>query len=565
MGVVIIKLITMNLWEKIGVGIAVVVVVGLIAWKYTGQDITGSQASSSITPSAEQAEKQSPESTTLEVPTVYQRGQKVSITGQLGMVVADNFDQETAEYLFEVVSDTNSIDRKTFSREHISSMASGVQLGERVSVAGISDGQGGLTSVKVSRAADSPITISSAVLAASSRRRWPVAVIPIVFSNTPSVSEDLNRASLYSFLFRKPYSASKYYQEVSSSLLNMAGYTYDPVVIPHKEEGCRPFDLWGPAALQIVEQRHGKSFLVDSFSSIVFLIYERGGGPSLLSCQWGGMATVGGYVTPAGDRMPSWAFVRVRPDTITDSELYHGGSIPGMMISFIHELGHNLGRGHASSYTCYGNRGERVAISSNCVVHEYGDYFDVMGNSRVQNTDNGEYWWEERHFNASWKAGMLPFDFYHPELELVWLSSDQIQYVTKSGVYRLAPQVYNNHSGGPGDARVLRIVTGEDEYYDIEWRIKYGLDQWFGLDRDTPRGVLIRLGKKDSQYTGPQLSQTFLIDTTPGSIEDKGFGWDMGDAALLEGRTFRDPIRGITITPLSTKGLAKVQIQLSQE
>lgn len=43
-----------------------------------------------------------------------------------------------------------------------------------------------------------------------------------------------------------------------------------------------------------------------------------------------------------------------------------------------HELGHNLGLGHANTTTCTAG-GARVTLSSSCTVSEYRDYADIMG------------------------------------------------------------------------------------------------------------------------------------------------------------------------------------------
>jgi len=52
-----------------------------------------------------------------------------------------------------------------------------------------------------------------------------------------------------------------------------------------------------------------------------------------------------------------------------------------------HELGHNLGLGHANSATCK-DGAQRVTLSSSCTVSPYRDYADVMGYATYQATGN---------------------------------------------------------------------------------------------------------------------------------------------------------------------------------
>jgi hypothetical protein len=52
-----------------------------------------------------------------------------------------------------------------------------------------------------------------------------------------------------------------------------------------------------------------------------------------------------------------------------------------------HELGHNFGLGHANTATCT-DAGQRVTLSSSCVVDPYRDSADVMGFARYEATGN---------------------------------------------------------------------------------------------------------------------------------------------------------------------------------
>ena len=52
-----------------------------------------------------------------------------------------------------------------------------------------------------------------------------------------------------------------------------------------------------------------------------------------------------------------------------------------------HELGHNLGLGHANLTTCTSG-GARVPLSGSCTTREYGDYADVMGIAMSRRSGN---------------------------------------------------------------------------------------------------------------------------------------------------------------------------------
>ncbi len=103
--------------------------------------------------------------------------------------------------------------------------------------------------------------------------------------------------------------------------------------------------------------------------------------------------------------------------------------------TYAHQLGHNLGLGHASSPT-----------------REYGDPTDVMGD---------------------FSGGLRQVNAVHKE-QLGWLPPEQITAVTQGGEYRLAPIETD-----PAEAtapQALRIGKGAQEFYQLSYREPMGFD-----------------------------------------------------------------------------------------
>jgi hypothetical protein len=181
-----------------------------------------------------------------------------------------------------------------------------------------------------------------------------------------------------------------------------------------------------------------------------------------------------------------------------------------------HEMGHNFGLYHSHALSCTPN-----IIGNNCTTLEYGDLFDVMGDTTGS------------HFNAYQKE------------RLGYLNqgaSQRITYVQTPGTYVIAP--YEDTSD-PNSVKALKILsqtdptTGTNTYYYVEYRQPMGFDA--PLKQQYPavvNGVLIHTG------TDQPAKSSFLLDMNPQTTV-------FDDAGLIFGQSFVDAGAGLTITALS--------------
>lgn len=163
-----------------------------------------------------------------------------------------------------------------------------------------------------------------------------------------------------------------------------------------------------------------------------------------------------------------------------------------------HELGHNLGLGHANWW----DSGDRSTIGSGN-NEEYGDPFDTMGGS-----GGGS-----RHFSASQKN------------RLDWIPAADAITVSSSGIYRLHA---HDITTAPFGVRAIRLNRSSGNPYWLEFR------QLWTSNKGLMNGVNFRWASGSSQ----------LLDMNPGSSGGKD------DHSLTIGRTFSDFGNNIHVTPM---------------
>ncbi len=215
-----------------------------------------------------------------------------------------------------------------------------------------------------------------------------------------------------------------------------------------------------------------------------------------------------------------YAFPSPRCDFVAAS--YLGGNrvwtkTPLLIQVVAHEMGHNFGLYHSHALNC-----SPAIIGNNCSSIEYGDIFDVMGDTLGA------------HFNAyqKEKLGYLSYG-----------TSLPITAVAASGTYDIAP--YENLTG----SKALKILkqtdpnSGAKTYYYVEYRQLLGFDTSLQPYPASTAGVLIHTGSDSI------ANSSYLLDMNPQTTV-------FDDAALAFGQTYVDPNTGLAISALSADDTA---------
>ncbi len=304
--------------------------------------------------------------------------------------------------------------------------------------------------------------VASGVSSTSSATAGSGKVAVVLFNFTNDPSQPWTTSSVASTVFGATSSVAAYYQDVSYGTTAITGDVFNWVTVPYDNSSCR-YSTWSAAALTAAHVD------ANQYANVVYMFPRT-------DCQWAGLSTIGGK--------SSWinGFMTVR--------------------TIGHELGHDFGVHHASTFNCTKN-GVRVTLSSTCTSVEYGDPFSIMGTGTNDLTNL------ER-------------------AQIGWLSD--IQTITTSGYYSLAPSELS------GQPRLLRVARRDGTYLYFEFRQPHGAFDNFAQSAAVVHGVTIRLA--------PDLSsrvQSKLLDTTPSTAT-------FSDAPLALNRTFTDPATGVTVT-----------------
>jgi M6 family metalloprotease-like protein len=226
------------------------------------------------------------------------------------------------------------------------------------------------------------------------------------------------------------------------------------------------------------------------------------------SCGWAGTAYIGcvGLSSP-GDGAFTASVAWQRADTMTTRA-------KAVQLS-THEMGHNLGLGHASSRD-YGSEA-LGALSAAGTLNEYGDIHSTMGS------------WNFGYYVAPQASNTLG-----------WLTSgSNYQTVESSGTYTI-----QNYEARPAGLKALKIRrgTGNDAWLWLESRQNSGIFS-SQLDSSLFGGALIHYQDATTSY------KSHLIDFTPATAS-------FADGALPAGTTWIDPYSNVSVTVNSVTATA---------
>jgi hypothetical protein len=319
----------------------------------------------------------------------------VTVTGKLTVIIGDDPEHDRTEVIY-ILEDALS---KRHYRLHFTGQPGDLKSGDHVTVRGravggelylAADGDGQI-SIEVSGAADP---------AAQGEQRTLVIV-----TDFTDASVACSVQSIRDLMFTDPdgYSIDALYREISREQVWFSGDVVGPFAIDYSSSSVCDPGSWANAA-EAAATASGLDLA--AYPRKVFVM------PQQNSCGMAGYGSVGGPETRA------WIFP-------CDGEDFYA-----------HEIGHNLGLGHAST-----------------PANEYGDTSDFMGVGS----------WPLRQTNAP-----------HQE-RMGWVEAQQVSTVTTGGTYDIAPLELD--AAAAGAPQVLKIAKPDtNESYYLSYRMPIGFD-----------------------------------------------------------------------------------------
>ncbi len=358
--------------------------------------------------------------------------------------------------------------------------AKGVSLGSKVLL------EAGGTSIQ----STGPLAYSSAYSTGSKKS------LVILINYTDNLSQPYTPDQVKAIMFTNPDSVAAHYGAGSYGKLTLTGdvvpaYVTVPYSIATPCDGGSGFDLVAAAA---VSGAQAQGFTPSNYNLHTIMTVP-------VSCRGGGAYYPGSYTT----------------SYVAEINMY---GQPSFQEVAEHELGHNFGQNHSSSYNCGAK-----SIDVSCTRDEYGDTTDALGGY------NGQL----NEYNVAHKVGFG------------WFATANIRSVTTSGTYTIAP--LEGTSGAVQTLRIAKPDTGEAYYV--------GYRQPVGMDAGQSAGVMTGASIWMINDAAVNPDWTKLLDLTPGD------GNIVANSALSDGMNFSDPANGITVTQVShdTNGVT-VSVQM---
>jgi M6 family metalloprotease-like protein len=356
--------------------------------------------------------------------------------------------------------------------------AKGIRVGTRIAVS------------EFAEAADSPDLpqLLSAQCAAFSSGTRNVAERMVRTPGT-ALPANVTSTALETAFFGSGTSLKNYWSEVSYGRVTASGSVFGPFTLD-ANYSCAQWDEIISASIRAADA----SVDLTQFHHLVVVGPFNGE-----ACGWSGKASVGCQRLDS----PSRGRLSAGVVTLTTNSLTSNNGIAGLAA---HELGHNLGLGHANTMTF---PGVPLADPATGTIDEYGDILSVMGASQGLG-----------HYDASHKS------------QLGWLTAANVTTITAlSGTYTIAPLEFP--SAGP---QALRIHYSNSADLWIEYRRNAGFDAFQAPFIPNLNGAWIR-------YQNPSLpfgtDDTYLLNFHPGASTARSL--------LLVGESWQDPATGLRL------------------
>ena len=302
-----------------------------------------------------------------------------------------------------------------------------------------------------------------------------IAVVLINFTNL--ATQPYTKAAVQTALTGST-SVKAFFEEESKGRMTVTGAVFGWYTIPAATTGC-DWQTWHILGWNVAT---AAGVNLDAYTNVMFIW------PNTSQCAFAGLGYVPGKYT------------------------YLNGTTSVQVMT--HELGHNLGLGHANARNCTVNSTRvTIAADTSCSTQSYADPFSTMGNNAL------------RHNHGS----MLG--------ELGWLQPNEKVAGSPGHTYTITPYF------GTAGIKLVRVPRGDGTFFDLDVRTPYGSFDTWSAGSPAVAGVTIRIGKGTASPTSsPQATE--LLDTTPATT-------DLKDAPLLVGRTMTDPVSGISFTTMS--------------